>query len=71
MRMLNSYLRDNQITRAAFARSLGVTPQAVSRWCHGAALPRLGLVQQIKEMTGGEITLEYWAGLARERRAAK
>ena len=66
--MLNSYLKENEITRAAFARSLGVTPQAVSRWCHGAALPRLGLVQQIMEIPGGEITLEYWAALARERR---
>ena len=65
--MLNRYLSRHHLTRAAFARSLGVTSQCVSRWCHGRAIPRAGMLQAIADLTNGEIPVEFWTRLALER----
>jgi len=69
--MIHEYLKNAHLTRAEFARRLGVTPQAVSRWVHGASVPRPGLMMTIAEITGDEIPVEYWLRRARAREVTK
>jgi transcriptional regulator with XRE-family HTH domain len=68
--MLNDYLTKQNISRADFARKLGVTGQAVSRWIGGQSIPRPETQLTVSEITHGEVPLEYWA-LAARARAAK
>lgn len=69
--MLNDYLSKHNLTRAAFARDLGVTGQCVSLWIHNQTIPRPDLLQKMSEITDGEIPVEYWTRKARDRAARK
>jgi len=67
--MLNDYLTKENISRADFARQLGVTGQAVSRWVMGQSIPRPETQLTVSEITDGQVPLEYWAKEARARAA--
>ena len=67
--MLNDYLTKENISRADFARQLGVTGQAVSRWVMGQSIPSPETQLTVSEITAGQVPLESWAQEARARAA--
>jgi DNA-binding transcriptional regulator YiaG len=53
---LKDYLNRNNLTRAGFARSLGVTPTTVRNWNAGRRMPRGAHMIGIVAATGGMVT---------------
>lgn len=53
---LRDYLKENQITEAAFAGEIGVTQAAVNRYCRGDRHPRRQILDRIAEKTMGAVT---------------
>ena len=53
---LNDYLASHDETDAAFARRIGVTPQAVSRYKLAQRRPEWSVLTRIQEATGGKVT---------------
>jgi transcriptional regulator with XRE-family HTH domain len=51
-RRLNEALRDNGYSQSELARQVGVTPQAVQRWCNGLGIPRHNTIALIATATG-------------------
>lgn len=60
---LADYLDQNEITDAAFARSIGVERQAVGRYRAGERFPEKPILLKIFEITGGKVTANDFAGL--------
>ncbi|TYL43925.1 helix-turn-helix transcriptional regulator [Dickeya sp. ws52] len=54
---LNSALRDLGISQSELARRMGITPQAVQRWCNGISSPRQGMMEKLSSVTGKP---EHW-----------
>lgn len=63
---LATYLDDNKISDAAFARSIGVERQAVGRYRAGERFPEKAILLRIYEETGGQVTANDFAGLPSE-----
>ena len=57
---LEIYLKDRGVTRESFARSLGVTRQAIDHWIRGYRFPRPEYVIKIERMTGGLVCANDW-----------
>jgi 3,4-dihydroxy 2-butanone 4-phosphate synthase/GTP cyclohydrolase II len=53
---LDDYLRDRNITRTAFAVSVGITPGWVTWLCNGSGWPSRGLAERIAAATDGTVT---------------
>lgn len=60
---LAKYLDDNEISDAAFARSIGVERQAVGRYRAGERFPEKPILLKIYEVTSGQVTANDFAGL--------
>lgn len=56
---------------AAFARLIGTTRQAVSRYLHGERMPEVRLLQAIKEATRGAVTANDFAAHVHDVVAAR
>lgn len=54
-------------TKKVFARALGVSRPAVHYWATEKYLPSPQKAQQIEELTGGLVPVEYWDNLALQR----
>jgi DNA-binding transcriptional regulator YdaS (Cro superfamily) len=52
---LKNYLDSEQITITAFAKRIGVSPEAVRLWCLGVRTPRWKAVQAIRSATEGKV----------------
>jgi transcriptional regulator with XRE-family HTH domain len=60
---LATYLDENGISDAAFARSIGVERQAVGRYRSGERFPEKVILLRIFEVTGGQVTANDFAGI--------
>lgn len=60
---LATYLDDNKISDAAFARSIGVERQAVGRYRAGERFPEKAILLRIFDVTGGQVTANDFAGI--------
>jgi len=62
---LKTYLDAEGITMYAFAKSLGVTPEAVRMWCMGERTPRWKAIQAIRSATDGKVDIrDFEPGVA-------
>ena len=57
---LEIYLKDRGIPREKFARSLGVSRQAIDHWIRGHRFPRPEHVMKIEQMTEGLVCANDW-----------
>lgn len=53
---LAAYLSQNSVSYEAFAAKLGVSAMSVSRWARGLNRPHWDTIQQIMQITGGQVT---------------
>lgn len=53
---LDQYLKDNHITQASFAASIGADQSTISRLLAGVYNPSLSLLNRIFKATGGNVT---------------
>jgi transcriptional regulator with XRE-family HTH domain len=60
---LTEYLHANKLTASEFARQMGVSPQAVHRYCDGDRLPRKSEMEKILELTDGVVTPNDFFGV--------
>ncbi|MDR2201139.1 MAG: helix-turn-helix domain-containing protein [Clostridiales bacterium] len=59
--ILSDFLRENNLTQAAFAEKAGVKQGQVSEWLHGKAKPGYDILRQISR--GFDIPSDYFLGL--------
>lgn len=52
---LDAYLSKHDISKEAFARRIGVSPEAVRLWCAGERTPRWKAVIAIRQATEGHV----------------
>ena len=52
---LAEYITSHGTTQDAFAKAIGVTPEAVRLWCLGLRTPRPKAVLAIRKETGGKV----------------
>lgn len=52
---LDAYLETKAISREAFAKAVGVTPEAVRLWCLGIRTPRWKAIRAIEKQTEGKV----------------
>lgn len=52
---LRAYLSTNKISLPAFAELVGVSVQAIHRYVSGDRMPRLEVLEKIKEVTGNKV----------------
>jgi DNA-binding transcriptional regulator YdaS (Cro superfamily) len=52
---LADYLETAGQTQEAFAKAIGVTPEAVRLWCRGERTPRWKAVLAIRKATDGQV----------------
>lgn len=60
---LADFLRQNNVTLAAFASRIGTTAATVSRIADGSVVPRRRLLENIFEATQGRVTPNDLTGL--------
>ncbi|TXH32081.1 MAG: XRE family transcriptional regulator [Rhodospirillaceae bacterium] len=60
---LATYLENEKLTDAAFARLIGVERQAVGRYKLGERFPEKPILLKIYEATGGQVTANDFAGI--------
>ncbi len=60
---LATYLENEKLTDAAFARLIGVERQAVGRYKAGERFPEKPILVKIYEATGGQVSANDFAGL--------
>lgn len=53
---LETYLRQNGVSHAAFAEQIGTSQAAVSRYASGARIPRPAQMARIASATGGAVS---------------
>jgi DNA-binding transcriptional regulator YdaS (Cro superfamily) len=58
---LAAYLVARKLTREKFARSIGVTDSAVSRWATGQREPSASTAGVIERKTKGKVPASSWA----------
>jgi len=54
---LRTYLTRHKMTRRAFAKKVGVSPQAIGYYVKGERRPSLGVAIDIVKATGGSVSL--------------
>lgn len=59
---LREYLTATRTPVVAFARQLGVHPQAVHRYLTGERTPRKNILKQIITLTAGQVTADSFFG---------
>lgn len=64
---LRDWLSTTNTTHAAFAETIGVARETVTRWVGGEVVPDWPLVLRIEDQTKGAVTAMDWAAAARER----
>lgn len=52
---LSHYLKSEEVSKEAFAKAVGVTPEAVRLWCLGIRTPRWKAILAIREATEGKV----------------
>lgn len=57
---LKDWINSKKISDAEFARMLGVTTSAVSRWINGSRIPNIQFLQAIEELTKGKVRPQDW-----------
>jgi transcriptional regulator with XRE-family HTH domain len=60
---LTEYLHANDLTASEFARRMGVSPQAVHRYCDGGRVPRKPEMEKILDLTDGLVTPNDFFGV--------
>jgi DNA-binding transcriptional regulator YdaS (Cro superfamily) len=55
---IHEYLEKHSITRAKFAKKVGVIEKAVGHWITGARDPKPDTAVKIERVTKGEVTLQ-------------
>lgn len=60
---LATYLENEKLTDAAFARLIGVERQAVGRYKAGERFPETAILLKIYEATAGQVTANDFAGI--------
>jgi len=60
---LATYLENEKLTDAAFARLIGVERQAVGRYKVGDRFPETPILLKIYEATAGQVTANDFAGI--------
>lgn len=55
---ISDYLSQTSKKSTEFAKELGVTHSAVSKWCKGKTTPSKATMQLIKHITGGLVTAD-------------
>ena len=68
---LAKYLTAKEISQAAFAKTIGVTQVAVSRYAQELRTPSLHTIWKIEKATKGAVSVKDWAAPARKKRAPK
>lgn len=68
---LKDWLRARNVKPMEFARRIGHSAAAVSRWCDGLRVPEPPIAKKIREATGGEVTPDDFHDHYLERRAAE
>lgn len=58
---LKDYLKTNQITSEAFAKSMGASHGGVLKWITGERFPRPKALAMIEKVTEGEVTANDFA----------
>ena len=64
---LATYLENNELTDAAFARQIGVERQAVGRYKTGERFPEKLILLEIYKATNGAVTANDFADLPKLR----
>jgi predicted transcriptional regulator len=67
---LSDYLAANRITNEGFAKMLGTSQPAVSRYVTGKRVPRPQHIRRISEITGGEVTANDFMAPSSSTRSA-
>jgi len=57
---LDDYLHEKRLSAAEFARRLGVTESAVSRWLSRQSRPSLDHMVDIEKFTEGVVAVRDW-----------
>lgn len=52
MDALSTYIRDNDLTQAALARTLGIAPAFLNQILSGVRRPGIALTKKIEQVTG-------------------
>lgn len=68
---LAKYLTDNGISQGDFAKAIGVTQVAVSRYANETRVPGLKLIFAIDKATKGKVTVKDWPQDTKKERAAR
>lgn len=68
---LAKYLTDNGISQGDFAKTIGVTQVAVSRYANETRVPGLKLIFAIDKATKGKVTVKDWPQDTKAERAAR
>ena len=59
---LETYLREEGLTHAEFAKRVGVSRSAVTQWVNGITMPSGVRMLLIHQLTEGRVGLEDWFG---------
>lgn len=68
---LAKYLSTNEILQGDFAKIIGVTQVAVSRYANETRVPGLKLIFAIDKATKGKVTVKDWPQDTKKERAAR
>lgn len=68
---LAKYLSEKDIPQAAFAKAIGVTQVAVSRYAKELRTPSLHIIWAIEKATKGAVSVKDWPAPARKKPAPK
>lgn len=59
---LSEWLTENRVSRAEFARQVGVSGAAITQWCDGSIYPSREMAERIVEVTNGSVTPNDFLG---------
>lgn len=57
---LQTYLSDTGITQAQFAKQVGLTQPAISKYLRGKLVPSMSAAIKISHATGGKVPVTAW-----------
>jgi transcriptional regulator with XRE-family HTH domain len=67
---LPEYITKHQITQAQFAKAIGVSEAALSRYVNGSRVPNSIIMRRIHSQTYGKVTANDFFGIAQPTRRA-
>lgn len=62
MNKLKQFLKDNNMTQRAFAKTLNISEMAVYYYLKGKRIPNRDIMQKITELTNGYVTANDFFG---------